>query len=495
MDYSHSNEKLCGICCENFNKSTRAIIVCPRPDCEWKACKSCVRTFLLNSPTDPSCMKCFNAWDIQFMVSQLNRSFWTGDYKKHRRTMLLESELSKMPDTMTAATQFKEAVHLECEIDDDKKELSRLRGKMNHLTQTIYIKERRVRRINRAIDNGTEIDDAPQKKFLMNCSYNDCRGYLSTQYKCEICERFTCSKCLENIGTNKAESNHVCNEDNIKSAEMVKKDTKPCPNCASRIYKIDGCDQMFCTTCHTAFSWNTGSIVTGVIHNPHYYEWQRYSSQDGNAPRVAGDVACGGLINHMQLRNLIRKLFPIMYNKSFMSEDSADIEALRQFNLMKSIKKLHRSINHVTYVSIQDLNTKIDSAIDNKRLRIDYILGIITKDDLKVKVYKQDMIRAKSTELRNIWQVYEAVGIDLFNTLCNKVYGDIEYPLEEYEDMFVQIREFISYCNKQFGKISVTYHQVVPKISDDFYEKRTKYKIQKKPTDGSGGGDDAIVEV
>ena len=162
---------------------------------------------------------------------------------------------------------------------------------------------------------------------------------------------------------------------------------------------------------------------------------------------------------------------------------------------MKSIKKLHRSINHVTYVSIQDLNTKIDNAIDNKRLRIDYILGIITKDELETKVYRQDMIRAKSTELRNIWQVYEAVGIDLFNTLCNKVYDDIQHPLEEYEDMFVQIREFISYCNKQFSKISVTYHQVVPKITTDFYEKSTKYKIQKKPNDGSGGGDDVIVEV
>ena len=58
-----------------------------------------------------------------------------GDYKKHRRTMLLESELSKMPDTMTAATQFKEAVHLECEIDEDKKEEDQKHQKNTALTE------------------------------------------------------------------------------------------------------------------------------------------------------------------------------------------------------------------------------------------------------------------------------------------------------------------------------------------------------------------------
>ena len=76
-----------------------------------------------------------------------------------------------------------------------------------------------IYRIKNGQDTGNE-----RKKFIMPCPGDNCKGYLSTQYKCEICERFTCSKCLENIGPNKAESNHVCNEDNIKSAELVKKE-------------------------------------------------------------------------------------------------------------------------------------------------------------------------------------------------------------------------------------------------------------------------------
>ena len=67
--------------------------------------------------------------------------------------------------------------------------------------------------------------------------------------------------------------------------------------------------------------------------------------------------------------------------------------------------------------------------------------------------------------------------------------------IAEYEEMMKQIKELVDYCNNQFSKISVTYNQMVPKISNQFYERNTKYKILKAPSDGSGGGSDAIVEI
>jgi len=65
---------------------------------------------------------------------------------------------------------------------------------------------------------------------------------------------------------------------------------------------------MFCTACNDcAFDWVTGRIET-VIHNPHYYEFQR-QLHGGQAPRVPGDILCGREIDNMTT-TVVSNLFP-----------------------------------------------------------------------------------------------------------------------------------------------------------------------------------------
>lgn len=46
----------CGICCEDFNKSTRAKVDCPR--CEYPVCRTCTRIYLVGTTDLAHCLNC-----------------------------------------------------------------------------------------------------------------------------------------------------------------------------------------------------------------------------------------------------------------------------------------------------------------------------------------------------------------------------------------------------------------------------------------------------
>lgn len=66
----------------------------------------------------------------------------------------------------------------------------------------IQIKMHEVRRIRTEIYNN-DVDaynQKPQeddrKKFIRHCTRDGCKGFLSTAWKCGICEWYSCSKCF-----------------------------------------------------------------------------------------------------------------------------------------------------------------------------------------------------------------------------------------------------------------------------------------------------------
>jgi hypothetical protein len=111
---------------------------------------------------------------------------------------------------------------------------------------------------------------------LYKCETAECTGYVYTYthndniiHKCCICDSLFCPHCHEPFHGDKP-----CDKKIVASIKAIAADTKPCPNCTARVFKIEGCHQMFCTACNTPFDWVTGKkIVNKTIHNPHYSDY------------------------------------------------------------------------------------------------------------------------------------------------------------------------------------------------------------------------------
>ena len=125
------------------------------------------------------------------------------------------------------------------------------------------------------------------KPIIVRCIVEKCPGYVSkcrltdddcTIAVCGICSSYSCYECLVKVkGPN---DEHKCDPDLLKTIRMIARESKPCPNCKTPIQRTEGCAQMFCTQCHTAFDWTTNQIVTGRIHNPHYFDWLSKQSDE-----------------------------------------------------------------------------------------------------------------------------------------------------------------------------------------------------------------------
>ncbi len=240
----------CPVCVEKYNKSSRRVVLCLF--CNFESCIACASAYLLTQSSDPHCMHCKHVWDIEFMRNTFTKTFINNTYKKHREEILLEREKSLLPSAQLEIEKDMAVNAKRAEIKELNRQIRDLQDIKNQLNRELF-EMRNGEGEEKWVSLGSNNE---RHKFIKQCPADGCRGFLSTGWKCGMCEAKVCRHCQEiflkneddgdDERTENERTEHKCNENSVKTLEMLSKDTKSCPGCGVPIFKINGCNQMFC---------------------------------------------------------------------------------------------------------------------------------------------------------------------------------------------------------------------------------------------------------
>lgn len=255
----------CGICIEDFNRTTHKSIPCN--SCDFTACKACVEHYISDNITTTHCMSCRAEWNRAHVVKIFTKSYCDTTYKKHRENVLLDRERGLLPATQPAAERHVQVKNINKEITKVEEEKSKIRtrthpalpegvladsheARLFHLRcrydirAKVVVKENEIAFLTekRALISGitTANAAAERREFIKACPANDCRGFLSSAWKCGLCEMWACPDCHEIKGAERDVA-HTCNPDVLATVRMLADDTRQCPKCPAMIFKIEGC--------------------------------------------------------------------------------------------------------------------------------------------------------------------------------------------------------------------------------------------------------------
>ena len=614
------SDNMCNICAENI-KGYNKEICCPY--CEQVCCLNCFKNYLLNSE-EPICMfpDCKKTFSLEYISTVTPKSF-SDKYRSYRTDILHSRERSLLPATQELVVEEIAKRKNEEEKQSQIKELEEERWPLVMRLRDIDARLR-VLKNSRYNDNEERKRD-PGSKFVRPCSAEDCRGFLSTAWKCGTCERYTCSDCHE-LKESRNDEAHVCEEDKVATVRLLTSDSKPCPNCRVLITYIDGCfapntpvltwtgetklakdiqvgdelvgddglkrtvqhtksgvdqmynikqsnaedytvssnhklvvkfsshktikwvrgkyytikwfdesdftikdrffsiskmiskdkayeqickfrdilpsndvfeitvndfmkisskykkyfynfknngdrssikieplgegeyygweidgnhrfllrdftvvrncDQMWCTQCKTPFSWRTGRVVSGQIHNPHYFDYIR-SVNNGVVPRNPLDRPCGGMPYISRVERTLRY--------------RGQTETMPHLNNCIRIEAHIRAITMRSYTNTEDIDSNVD-------LRIKYLMNEIDEKKWKKNLQMRMKKREKNLAVTQVLEMFCDTLVDIFNGFVNR-------DIENLEEATTNLR---LYATRELNKISRFYNNKVPIITPDW---------------------------
>jgi hypothetical protein len=379
-------------------------------------------------------MNCRKEWNIERLNDCFSKSFLKTEYRQMRETILFEEEKTYLPELQEEAERILHINKLKVQIENKNKEICENNNNENQMVFTQRAKDRELRNnlntiynlYNKLLYRKTSVIE--RKKFIMKCVVENCRGFLSDKYVCGLCNTRICKDChsilkvneiiVKKIDAASAELApvipvgsivHQCDPNEVATINELNKSTKPCPKCHAPIFKTDGCNQMFCILCHTAFSWTSGQIELGVIHNPEYFRLLRSGNiQDPRHRQNSGP--CGPIPSYQIIANICRN---------------------SELSVKKRIEIFYQQFVHHRNVTLPQYNQRQDRTQD----RIKYLTGEYDEKKFKQKLYVFYQSNLRKREEQQILESFVVIGEELFRSLDQVNILDILQQLNTLKDV------------------------------------------------------------
>lgn len=522
----------CPVCLDDYTAVVRKKVVCKY--CKKGACAKCIERYLLERIEDAHCLHCRVNYDDTCLQEICTKTYLQDKYAKHRQEVLVSRERANLPGLQEQAVaerrnrdrqarlqgMMKELETLRAGRDDilvqynlayanyhaarhtrpaeevdrlfelyraKQKESDDYRRRVNDREAEYYQELREMRR--RHLDGEEEGEQKEgagegsaaaggsngsneKKKFIRRCTRDGCQGFLSTAWKCALCEYYSCNKCFTPRGQ-KPDDPHECRKEDVETADLLRKDSKPCPNCGVFIIKTEGCNMMFCVACQTPFDWGTGKIVTsGAIHNPHYYEWLRRNGHQNT--RNPADVPCGGYPAGWELRRVPRD-----FHESLARRCPGKYPG----HLDRKFFEFHRLCMEIQDVSTRNWQTHLTQDTGH-RINIQFLLGDYDEKRWGQLLAQLERKRKRDREVQEVFAAFRMVAVELLNRFQNYS-GHGMFSMESMEslgELLLQIHTeytaLVEMINDAFRLISIRHRYAVPFISMDMtYNNHVRYNI------------------
>lgn len=254
----------------------------------------------------------------------------------------------------------------------------------------------------------------------------------------------------------KLKKDHVCKQEDVDSVKEIRQHSRACPSCKARIFRISGCDTMWCTQCNTGFNWRTGMVIADArdLHNPHYidfvrqnpgFQYQQHRGSGGSEQKVHSPAMDATIDNPCDRLTLETIQLPSAYAVSHRL-GNLDI------TLRNIITLFQQQMLHVRDYARNKFMR--GNQYDETGYALRYVTNRWDEKRWKIMVEHHDRFRQTNVEYIDVTMTWLVVMNDLFAVHLPR---DKSISIQEANHFVEQMKQISEYTNNTLKEMNTMY--------------------------------------